>query len=251
MEFEPRTPMTAAELHVDFSHINTHIDERRAAVEHHATPAAKRLAAGTVELGASPYKVLEDLEARLRASLEATAEFGYLQARREIRSLRRMDFARAVADPGSYGERARGGLDGIRTHIRLRAREAATAVAAATTTAVNNQADPVLKAGAATVAAARALHNEVLTLVGETLNMGRTAGALSFRQPPEFALRSEQLDKATCDECERLHGTVVQVDTDAYYALLPPADCYGGGRCRGVMVFGDGPADVSQLEDAA
>ena len=75
--------------------------------------------------------------------------------------------------------------------------------------------------------------------------MGRTAGALdSPGGPPEFALRSEQLDKNTCDACTREHGQIYQVDSDSYYQHLPPSECYGGGRCRGIYVFGDGPRDV-------
>jgi hypothetical protein len=61
-------------------------------------------------------------------------------------------------------------------------------------------------------------------------------------------MRSEQLDQNSCDACETLHGSIVQVGSDVYYATLPPEGCYGAGRCRGVMVFGDGPADLSGPE---
>lgn len=63
--------------------------------------------------------------------------------------------------------------------------------------------------------------------------------------PPTFSMRSEQLDKNTCAACEQYHGTIVQADSDDFYAMLPPAHCFGGGRCRGVMVFADGVSDLS------
>jgi hypothetical protein len=34
------------------------------------------------------------------------------------------------------------------------------------------------------------------------------------------------------------------VDSDEFFATLPPAYCRGGGRCRGVMVYADGLGDL-------
>jgi hypothetical protein len=248
--FVPRVPLTAAERHVDFAAHNTHIIEQRRTVEHGAQPLARKLAQLTVELMGLPSQAIIDrLEQRLRAGLDRTAAFGYREARREITALRAGQTARAewsILDPAEHGRLARDGLDGIRDLIRRRARDTAVAVADAAARAAQNETDQVLRTAATVAAATRTLHNHVLELIGETLNMGRTAGALSFDEPPEFAMRSEQLDENTCPGCEEVHGTVVQVDTADFYAILPPADCFGGGRCRGVMVFADRVDDVRQ-----
>jgi len=36
-----------------------------------------------------------------------------------------------------------------------------------------------------------------------------------------------------------LHGEIVQLGTSDYFDLMPPSDCDGGGRCRGLYVFGE------------
>lgn len=255
--FEPRTQLTAAEQHVDYPGLNTHIDERRAAVERHAAGNVKRLAYIIVTTHAHPVALTDELAERLEASLDRTATFGYQAARREIRSLR-AGHPRAryvLPDAGDHGAASAEGMPGVRALLKRRARQAADRVTAAVSAEAAAQraaagTDQVLAVAAAAKAGARELHNTVLELVGETLNLGRAAGAMSVDPPPEFALRSEQLDNNTCDACERVHGSVAQVGSDEFYRLTPPAECYGGGRCRGIWVFGDTP-DQMALSEAA
>lgn len=246
-DWAPRYRLTAAEQHVDFPAHNNHIVLRRATVEKGATPAAKRLVVAVADFGLPTSGLVTVLAERLEDSLKATARFGFDSARREIRSLRAGNprASYQIPDVGAFSEQARSGIEGVFVLIRRRAHETAQKVADATVAAAHQERDEVLKAAVATAAAIRVLHNHVLELVGETLNMGRTAGALSLKQPPTFAMRSEQLDKATCDGCLYEHGQIYQIDTDEYYRHLPPSYCYGLGRCRGLMVYGDA---TSQLE---
>lgn len=254
--WEPRIALTAAEATVDFPAHNEHIVEQRTVIEDAAWPTARRLVLTSEELGGYvSQKARDDLAARLEQSLERTARFGFREAKREIAALREgRAITAAVAlpeDAGEHGELALQGLDGIRRLIRQRSHEATLLVADAVTEAGKT---PGLTTAEREVlltkVARRALHNNVLEIVGETLNMGRTAGALSLPVPPEFALRSEQLDKRTCDPCSRLHGEIAVVGSADYFALMPPTGCLGGGRCRGIWVFGDGPVDF-RLSEAA
>jgi hypothetical protein len=48
----------------------------------------------------------------------------------------------------------------------------------------------------------------------------------------EIATRSAVLDNNTCDECEALDGTQVEVASDEYFQIMPPARCDGGAYCR-------------------
>jgi hypothetical protein len=250
--WEPRHPLTAAEQHVDFPAHNDHIVLRRAAIEKNAAGAARRLAVAIAEYGLPTNGGVQTLTDRLEQSLQATARFGYTEARREIRALRDTGraLAYAVPDAGDHADQAQQGLEGITPLIRRRARETAQKVADAARGAAAKERDDIFKAAAAVTAARRVLHNHVLELVGETLNMGRTAGALSFAQPPTFAMRSEQLDKATCDSCAYEHGAIYQTGSDEYYQHLPPSYCYGGGRCRGLMIYADTELQV-RLPEAA
>lgn len=265
--FVPRVPLTAAEQHTDFVALDAHILRRRVRVETAARPVARRLAHLIVELpGAAPLSVLRDLEARLAKELELTARFGFREAQREVKVSRSggesrqtvaqgaasSDKARspsvvlayAIRDAGRFSELARLGLEGVILLIGQRAGQTASAVAAAAAAAQreNADADTITQLVAVLTAAQKQLHLNVLEMIGETLNMGRAAGVLALPEPPEFAFRSEQLDKATCDACTTEHGGIYQVDSPEYYAHLPPSFCYGGGRCRGIMVFGDEPS---------
>jgi hypothetical protein len=290
MIWEPRFPLTAAEKHVDYPRINDHIDQRRATVERMAAPTVKRLAYAVVEFhGLRPKGIEQQLVTVLTRHLDATARFGFEEAQREIRSLRRSRVVepaggsppalplsseglsvamvatatlkkpprgrrgQPIRDAGLYGRYARQGLDGVLALILLRAQAAAAEVAKVAAIYSLYAREYEDKVAAAADAAARVLHNNVLELVGESVNNGRTAGALSLPDPPTFAMRSEQLDKATCAACIKLQGEIVQVDTPDFYALLPPSGCYGGGRCRGVMVFADGVHEIRQpdFEQAA
>lgn len=245
LAWTPRVPLTAAERRVDFFAHNTHIVQRRLAVERAATPAARRLAFLVAEHGLPTVVAEKDLEARLYVALVRSVEFGYEQARRELRGERPRIVA-AVRIPG-VGERGRvvlGGLAGVHGLVRSRAALVAGDVAdQAKVAARKANAQPgSTKVGVALAvgtAVKRTVHNDVLQLVGEALNLGRAAGAMDAANPPEYAMRSEQLDENTCDSCDEAHGEIVQVGTAEFYDEMPPAGCEGGGRCRGIYVFGD------------
>lgn len=70
-------------------------------------------------------------------------------------------------------------------------------------------------------------------------NEGRSAAILTGAELGEFkyVIRSEILDSNTCDWCESIDNEVFEIDTDEYYANMPPADCEGGARCRGIYVI--------------
>ena len=247
--WEPRIAMTAAELTVDFPGHNEHIVEQRKAIEESARPVARRVALVVSELEIIvPPAATDALAARLERGLEKTMNFGYREAQREIRALHAPTPVRAAvvlpADVGEFGALSQKGRDGVRELIYQRSRQASRAIGDSVVEAAKTPGLSALdREGLLLKTATRALHNSVLELVGETLNMGRTAGALDMPGPPEFAFRSEQLDKRTCDSCSRLHGQIAALGTSEYFALLPPSGCLGGGRCRGLMIFGFGPQD--------
>lgn len=247
--FVPRSPLTPAELHVDWAGTNAHVVSQRVKVERDATAAVRRMAVLAVaQQGITSQVTLRQLEDRLRIGLERTARFGAASAVSEVERLRAHNAALAtlfVPDAGRYARVAAQGLAGILALIARRSSETAQAIADTIHLAVRDAAQiPGSALNAAITAGTRALHNRVLELVGESLNLGRTAGALAMEKPPEFALRSEQLDRNTCAPCDTLHGTITTVGSPGYYASLPPSGCLGGGRCRGLEVFGDGPRDV-------
>lgn len=256
MTFIPRIPLTAAETHVDFVAHNSHIVSQRNLTEQAALPAARRLAVMTTEMhGISPLTAIAALQHALQTRLEQTARFGASNAIAEITALRAgkpvaVRTAWQISDAGKYANVAAGGIESVLRFVARRALETArsvadTAASAAQEAQLDEDASPL---AIVLQAVTRSLHNHVLELVGETLNLGRTAGAMSLEQIPEFALRSEQLDKNTCGPCDELHGQIAVVNSPDFYALLPPSGCLGGGRCRGIMVFGDGPQDVRQQE---
>ena len=257
--FVPRVPFAVCERHVDYLHILHHIQQRRTVVERATTPIVRRLAWQIVN-GKPHDATTVALTDKLAVALDQTATFGYHQARAEIASLRRAHPHKPRAAVGGYqfpdaGRHARiatHGIDAVRQFIRHRAVQTSTGVYHDVLQApvLQKPKKPPLSVQAAALAAvaARSLHNHVLELVGETLNLGRTAGVATMNDPPEFALRSEQLDANTCDPCEQLHGEIVEIGSPEYYDLMPPAECDGGGRCRGIYVYGDTPG---QMEAAA
>jgi hypothetical protein len=258
--FIPRSPLTPAELHVDFPEIDRHIVESRARVERAAQPHLNRITLA-IASGVAPYLpiVVEPLAQALEQSLARTAHFGADHAAREIQT-GRGDRALAAApptttqvppDPGGFSDLALAGLSGVLEVIRHRAAQAARLVGQVALAAFQSQADETDGLMFAKRDAGRSLHNQVLALVGEALNMGRAAGAITLPQPPEYALRSEQLDANTCAPCFELHGTITRVASPEFFEILPPVGCLGGGRCRGIMVFADGPHEVRQPEQLA
>jgi len=241
----PRVPLTAAERRVDFVAHNDHIIQRRQAVERYALPVARRLAVAVSRFNLPTNAIEQELQGRLYVSLARSVDFGYQQVRRELRG-NRPTIRAAVRFPG-IGQRGRvalAGLPGIHGLVRERSGMVAHDVAdAAASAAHKSETTPglsdVSKVLAVRTAVDKALHNDVLQLVGEALNLGRAAGAMESSPVPEYAMRSEQLDERTCDPCDGLHGEIALVGSSEFFDLMPPADCEGGGRCRGIMVFGE------------
>jgi hypothetical protein len=255
--FTPRSPLTAAELHVDFPAHNAHLLDARRTVEAACLPQATRIPFALLTfLPAPPTQTVADrLASSLTLGLQRSATFGFRQAQAEIarsRAGRPALAAWEIPDAGQYGDLARHGLDAILAFVARRADRAATAVTEAVlNTVIPLAADRTRALLEGRDKARRILHNQVLELVGETINLGRTAGAMQMPTPPTYALRSEQLDGNTCAPCFAIHGTIVRVGSPEYFAILPPIGCLGGGRCRALMVFGDGARDVRQPEPLA
>jgi hypothetical protein len=260
-----------AEVYVNWIAHRDHIVNQRYRVERAAAPSARRLALSITEFGLPTNKAVDRLETVLSSALDRTVRFGYREAQREIRAQRGVAssgrgslaaasavrrgeigndslhsrpgtiLAYTIPDAGRHGRLAKTGLPGIYGLVRRRARQVAHGVVeSAHKASYAAAASGHTRAGATILVAqavTRELHNSVLELVGESLNLGRTAGALESHPVPEFALRSEQLDERTCEECDSLHGEIAQIDTADYYDLLPPEGCLGGGRCRGIMVY--------------
>lgn len=244
--FEFTRPPVAAELHVDFPAIEAHIQWRRDAVERACVPAMRQIV-GCVEHSLPTNGAVITLADAFVTALERTFRFGYARAQEEISRMRGIRAAHAF----SHTMPART-IDEARRLIDSRANQTAEAVGEAARNR-EGRPEPPLEL------ARRALHNHVIEAVGETLNNGRAAGARNYGRttnpdsplaladgggPPMFAMRSEQLDKRMCAACGMLHGEIVEVESAAYYDHMPPSGCYGGGRCRGIYVFGDGPGDV-------
>lgn len=242
--------LALAEQHVDWSRIQRHIDERRASVERAGVGVTRRLATSLALAGHIREDDRTELAIRLQSALDATALFGYRSAQAEIRSLRatpRLSLAYELPSIGSDATASTAGMDGVRRLIRRRAREAADRVVNAALAAYAASTPAPGRQIALVAASRKALHRVVLELVGETLAHGRSAGALQAKGgPPEFALRSSMLDKNSCEPCDRLNGTIVQVGSGEYFDNMPPSFCLGGGRCRCVYVFGDTAEQVAQ-----
>jgi hypothetical protein len=234
--FTPARPMVVAEQHVRWARTNAHILRRRQEIET-ATMTLARQLGYLVGAGMPGVRVpRERLERRLAAELRGTFDEGAFAVRRELAALRRHAPVTATTQRDAQPDTARRRFDGLAEQAAASIEQAARKVA--------DEGEV-----AASAAAGKQLHTEVLSAVGLALNLGRTHGALSAPDgAPTYSMRSEQLDRSTCPECERLHGSIVQVDSTEYYALLPPSSCYGGGRCRGVMVFADGASDLRQPE---
>lgn len=248
--FVPRTPLTPAELHIDWVRHDTEIVTRRLLVEQAAAPKARKLADAAI-LAGSYRNQAHALTDTLAAALDRTARFGFREAQQEIAQLRLAHPVTLAANPPApsrLSEIVRQGLAGVALYVRQEALLLTEAVTAAVLKALRSEADQTIAVLVARRDATRTLHRGVLDLVGTTLNLGRTAGASVLDMPPTFALRSEQLDTNTCVPCEDLHGMIVRFGSPEYFAAMPPLGCLGGGRCRGLYVFADGPRQVRAPE---
>jgi len=237
--WEPWRPLTLAEQAVDFPAHLDHIVTQRDKVTRLATPAARRVAIALVDLhGYPPLALQAKLSQALATGLDETARFGYRQARHELAQLRSIHAASYPEEQAGFAVVQRRIAIRAKTTVDAISRKIAARVQAAVTL---NRTDLVL---AAVDTAQRALRNSVLDLVGETLNWGRAQGVLTLPRPPVFAMRSEIMDTATCTACDSLDGAILQIGSPEFVLYMPPAGCFGGGRCRGVYVFADRVSDV-------
>jgi hypothetical protein len=223
---------------------------RRMLVDQAAMPKARKLADAAILVGAYRNEAAALTDA-LALALDRTARFGYREAQHELAQLRIAHPVTAALNPphpSRLADIVRNGLPGVALFVRQEALLLTEAVIAVVLKALRSEADQTLAVLVARKEATKRLHVGVLDLVGTTLNLGRTAGATVLDMPPTFALRSEQLDTNTCQPCEHLHGSIVRFGSPEYFSTMPPLGCLGGGRCRGVMVFADGPRQVRAPE---
>lgn len=246
--WEPRVPLVAAERVVDYGRINSHIDERRDTLERALRRPMMDLADSLVFFVVPSLVAAETVQQRLYRGLGACYLFGFREARRELADLRRgktpllaelpphreSDISRYL---GTYVATVLHRL--IDDLIKFRAEFA--------------EDDPLMQSKMRDKAA-RLSHNAILEVVGQILNAGRTFAAIgkdepiiASRSPATWAMRSEQLDTNTCAPCENYHGETVQVGSLDYFDLMPPTGCLGLGRCRGIYVYADDPADFLTL----
>lgn len=248
--FTPNKPLTAAERPVRWANINKHILERRRIVEEATRPLAQRLGY-LIGSGIDATATERQLRDFLFTMLEDTFEFGRREAQSEIALLRDANarlYPQGLPPESVTAARREVRVRDVRKWDAERARQFFE-------DEVEDAVDEIRAAAAAyeepvssAAAAGKMLRDQVLMNVGMALGLGRTNGAMTMPPerggPPSFAMRSEQLDRNTCDPCSQYHGTIVQVDSSEYFQVLPPAFCYGMGRCRGVMVFADGVRDL-------
>lgn len=245
---DPRVPFTAAEEVVDFDAHQEHILDQRERVERSAWNDARRFSHSVyLNDGIPSHRAASDLAARLVASVTATYVFGYRSAHREIASLRARRGGRPGLIPAPAGNPP---AQHMREVVGL-AHEATSAYAKSVVRAWETRREDLewLERRSRVL-----LHNAVLELVGRALNLGRTHAAVGGEMPKAltadvapalWAMRSEQLDTNTCPPCDQLHGRVVQLLSPEYLEYLPPNLCLGRGRCRGIYVYSDDPADFA------
>lgn len=74
----------------------------------------------------------------------------------------------------------------------------------------------------------------------KAFNLGRNLEIQRKADQVAFVIRTEILDGNTCGPCSSLDGAKFEVNSDAYFENLPPAQCDGGDRCRGFyLVIGE------------
>ncbi len=69
-------------------------------------------------------------------------------------------------------------------------------------------------------------------------SQGRNASTLTAKEDDvaRFVVRSEVLDTNTCRPCSILDSEIFAIDSSEYFANMPPAQCDGGGACRGFYI---------------
>lgn len=74
----------------------------------------------------------------------------------------------------------------------------------------------------------------------ESFNLGRNLGAQDSASTITQVVRTEVLDQNTCDPCANADGTVVEMNSDEYFRMMPPNLCDGRDLCRGFYMYLEG-----------
>ena len=84
----------------------------------------------------------------------------------------------------------------------------------------------------------RPIEDLARTTSGVAYNEGREAELLTANEQGKasFVVRSEILDRNTCEPCSRLDGSVFEIGSADFHKFQPPAECLGRDRCRGFYV---------------
>lgn len=253
-------PLVAAERVVDWEALDNHILTARSSFDRRCWPAVRQYAQSLCLLDGIPSRQAQKrLDSAVLAATTRTYTFGYESASRELRALR----SRRPSTPGLIAAAIPDHPYASQAFCHRLAQQAAGAITGALVAYYPRTAeseDDMQRLVRLEEKGRGYLHNAGMELVGRALNAGRTLAALggdrptmTAREAPAlYAMRSEQLDRATCAKCKKLHGRVVKVGTKRYFELMPPnlcvtADIPGlGARCRGVYVYGDSPDDFKE-----
>jgi hypothetical protein len=71
----------------------------------------------------------------------------------------------------------------------------------------------------------------------EAFNLGRNLAAQGARDQISEVVRTEILDRNTCDPCRSLDGFTTTVNGPGYFENMPPNSCDGGDFCRGFYMY--------------
>lgn len=84
---------------------------------------------------------------------------------------------------------------------------------------------------------ARAVTDTVRS-INTSVNMARRqVEQVQLADPIVSATRTEAMDDATCEICERFDGQTIPVNHPDFASLVPPSGCLGGSNCRGIMMY--------------
>lgn len=244
---EPRVPFCAAEEHVDYGSLDNFVLEQRNHVEHVVWADGGRQLALAVHLhgGAPSTRHWASVAGAFARASQAVFAAGYEQVVAELTELRSASGRSTLDLPG--GQR-----DSAQAAVAALGRQAADSYGQSVIN-YHGKVEGKLDEWARLEKRARQLlHNVTLEIVGRALNLGRTHAALGGKRPTFtaavgaalYAMRSEQLDTNTCGPCDKLHGYVARVGSVDYFEHMPPNDCLGRGRCRGIWVYADRLRDL-------
>jgi hypothetical protein len=101
--------------------------------------------------------------------------------------------------------------------------------------------------GEAVASALQAMFDPQLDRAGreathEAFSLGRNLEAQAGASKVTQVVRSEVLDRNTCEPCSALDGTVVEMNSPDYFKYMPPNGCDGREQCRGLYLYQTGTA---------